>query len=744
MKKIFLLGVSALLTASGITAKQIDVKTAQQVAENFFNQGQTLRSTASGLQLVHTERAEGVLRSTQDVNNYYYAFNAGNNRGFIIVSAEDAITPVIAYSNEGSFDPSNLPDAFSYMLSVTSENIRSAIETGKGASGEVAEQWNSYKSGQVSSTLRSTASAVAPMLKTTWWQGEPYNNSLVLPNGIKAYTGCVPTAVAQIMKYHKWPIVTTPDPTNFPYTITYDWENMLNSYANGAGTTAQKNAVANLMLSLFIGMQADILQGNTIVQPTMAKAALVAYNSYDARMGFRIKDNVRHKEWVDLIKREIAKSRPVLYMATTPPTNDNPEPIGHAFVCDGYDSSGLIHINMGWEDTAFNVYYNIDSQDGIKVSASSGDRYYNTSQMIYTNIRPKSAGSDEVLDAGTHYMVLNGDMKISADVVNLGASFETNIAISGAGMDLFTGTLGVVLTDNAGNVKHVAAQQNVTNFVPFQSTIVRFPTCTTPSAYGTYVVRAAYKATGSANWTLVSNEDLVDRATITLAGNNFSAGNLVNLTSFSSVTTRAAQGASFVATNMSIYNSATTGEFRGYCAVALTDASDKVKYILTPNMAGTYTSIRAAGTLPFGGYETCSVPLNAVPGTYRLRLVYKTLGDSPNDLSDWKIVKNRNAFTVSYVNFTVTAATRSVIGEEAEDYGAKVQVYPNPITDILNVSSDVLIKEISLYDMSGKLVLKNVGMGSQQQVNVSSLPNGIYLLKVESLNGSTTHKINKK
>ncbi|GEM_PF-5959105 len=81
MKKIFLLGVGALLTASGIVAKQIDVKTAQQVAENFFNQGQTLRTATSSLQLAHTERAEGTLRSSQGTSNYYYAFNAGNNGG---------------------------------------------------------------------------------------------------------------------------------------------------------------------------------------------------------------------------------------------------------------------------------------------------------------------------------------------------------------------------------------------------------------------------------------------------------------------------------------------------------------------------------------------------------------------------------------------------------------------------------------------------------------------------------------
>ncbi|GEM_PF-5673944 len=637
-----------------------------------------------------------------------------------------------------------MPDAFRYMLSLTTENIKSTIETDQGASNEVADQWNSYKSGQISSTLRSTTSvksSVSPMLKTAWHQAAPYNDS-VAPYP----TGCVPTAAAQIMKYYGHPkVAKTPNSNIFPKDITYDWGNMLNSYTDAA-TTAQKQAAATLMYSLIVGMQAYPQGGNLVVLHPLAKVALVDYNGYDSRMGFRMKENMRHKEWVDLIKNEITKGRPVLYMATSSAGS-----IGHAFVCDGYDNAGLIHINMGWTISSYNVYYNIDSQNGVQVNRPDGTFNYDANQYIFTNIRPATL----VYDSSLPYMMLNSDIKISADVVNLGASFETNIAISNAGgwtieseFDLkpFNGTLGVVLTDDAGNVKHVAAQRNVTDFYPFTPMIERFPTCTAPRTYGTYKVRAAYKATGSTNWTLISNEDLVDYATITLASNNFSAGNLVNLTSFSLVTTKAAQGSSFVPTNMSIRNNASTGEFHGYCAVALTDMSDNVKYILTPNMAGTYTVIRAAATLPFGGYEDCYVPLNAVPGTYRLRLVYKTLGDSPNGLSDWKMVnKNPLVFTSPYVNFTVTAATtRAAIGEDMDSYDTKAQVYPNPVIDILNVSSDVLIKEITIYDMSGKLVLKTVGMGNQQQVDVSSLSNGVYLLKVESLNGTTTHKISKQ
>lgn len=255
--------------------------------------------------------------------------------GFAVISNDESSTAVLAWS-DNKFDEANLPDGLRWWLAATDEVLA-----------------NGPAYATAIDIDASLPAEVQPMLRTTWGQEVPYN--LQCP---KSYpTGCVATAMAQIMYYHKYPTHgegSVFDSSNLMFVdfgnTTYAYGDMLDSYAGMYSTTAA-NAVATLMYHCGVAVNmkygATASGAYTIDVPTAMRANFL----YNKNISYRVRDYHTNADWMKMVYTELAEGRPILYAAS-----DNNGTGGHAFVFDGYDASGYVHVNWGWDSTADGYY----------------------------------------------------------------------------------------------------------------------------------------------------------------------------------------------------------------------------------------------------------------------------------------------------------------------------------------------------------------------------------------------------
>lgn len=242
MKRVlFFLILLAMLPAVAM-AEHVESARAQQAAKTFFNNNGVNANKLTDL-------------SAESGFTNLYIYNA--DKGFVVMAADDRVQPVLGYSLTGSFDPDAMPDNVRAWLQGYSDEIQWTVENNTKATEEMAQQWSDLENG-----VRGTKATVVvePLLHTMWDQGEPYYN--LCPTATSggttyhAVTGCVATAMAQIMKYWNWPIKGygshnykpsgfTQQNVNFGNT-TYDWANMTDTY-DANSTEAEQTAVATLM-----------------------------------------------------------------------------------------------------------------------------------------------------------------------------------------------------------------------------------------------------------------------------------------------------------------------------------------------------------------------------------------------------------------------------------------------------------------------------------------------------------------
>lgn len=308
----------------------------------------------------------------------YYVFPNAISKGFTIVSGDDRLPEIVGYSSQGSYDENNLPEGFvSFMKAY--QNLYNKVNLGDAeALKNLAEikAWRNKKNASAAST-----SAVAPLLGNIEWdQTSPYNNMCPRYDSVHvAATGCVATAMAQVMAYYKYPKQLKADipgyvnrwngiPMEIP-TITreegiYDWDNMLPKYNKEANATQQqKDAVAKLMYHC--GAAVQMTYGPESAAAVSA-SKLAKYFGYDADLMMDLsRSSFTLDKWMQIIDTELAAGRPVLYGGQA---SDG----GHQFVCDGKDGEGLYHINWGWSGSQ-NGYFDLSLLNPEKGGTGSGN-----------------------------------------------------------------------------------------------------------------------------------------------------------------------------------------------------------------------------------------------------------------------------------------------------------------------------------------------------------------------------------
>ncbi|MBQ9646258.1 MAG: C10 family peptidase [Prevotella sp.] len=284
--------------------------------------------------------------------------------GFAVVTTDDVLPAVVGYSDK-TFDETAMADGFRWWLDAMSE----------AADYYVATQTPAH-------IVRPDASRVQPfvrpLLSTEWGQEEPYNNDCPLLPDDELYprhcvVGCVATATAQILNYHRWPAsghgtttlrVPYGSPTGTDYFFDFsqcqfDWANMRNTYTPGNYTEAEARAVSQL--SHAMGMMAIMQYGidfsgaisddaATGLQDYFGIATATLYSRSDV---FGMSEKYTEQQWSDMAFQALSNEGPVYYAGA-----DADDQGGHAFVLDGYNEEGLVHVNWGWHGR-FDGYYDI-------------------------------------------------------------------------------------------------------------------------------------------------------------------------------------------------------------------------------------------------------------------------------------------------------------------------------------------------------------------------------------------------
>lgn len=391
MKRRLLLLFVLFSMAFWSVAERIDVATARKIAENVAasNTG-GLRSASRELSLIYAAapgQEKNALRSTGAVDGAadYFVFNIGANKGFVIVSGDDRVRPVLGYSDEGNIDFDNLPDNLRAHLAYYQSQISWVENKAVDQSPEIASEWSRYLSG---ATLRSGEGVL--LSTANWSQRDPYNRECPYLTGFdgsghniegRALTGCVATAMGIIMKYHEYPakavnppvsnsyeVNGSPVTTTIDYSAGYDWNNMLNDYRSNF-TEEQGNAVATLLYHCGANVEMNYGISASGASTSRVAKALSDIFGYSPEIRFLPKEAYRWKEWKVMIREELDAGFPLIY------NGQNTKEEGHAFVCDGYDTNGLFHINWGWGGSS-NGYFQLsvldDDGDGIGYSEGQG------------------------------------------------------------------------------------------------------------------------------------------------------------------------------------------------------------------------------------------------------------------------------------------------------------------------------------------------------------------------------------
>lgn len=403
----------------------------------------------------------------------YYVFPNANSKGFTIVSGDDRLPEIVGYSSQGSYDENNLPEGFVSFMEAY-QNLYNKVNLDDAeALKNLAEikAWRNKKNASAAST-----SAVAPLLGNIEWdQTSPYNNMCPKYDSVHvAATGCVATAMAQVMAYYKYPKQLKADipgyvnrwngiPMEIP-TITqeegiYDWDNMLPKYNKEANATQQqKDAVAKLMYhcGAAVRMSYGPESGAAVSSSKLAK-----YFGYDADLMMDLsRSSFTLDKWMQIIDTELAAGRPVLYGGQS---SEN----GHQFICDGKDENGLYHINWGWSGNQ-NAYFDLSILNPEKGGTGSGSAAdgFNRYCTMTIGIAPDNGVVDaplaqipsiSVLYDADYVVITKGTRKSKSDKFE----FTQQVTFVNQVKQAFKGFLGLGILQKDGSYKLVSDKKYV-------------------------------------------------------------------------------------------------------------------------------------------------------------------------------------------------------------------------------------------------------------------------------------------
>jgi hypothetical protein len=487
--------IALLLFSTIITsfAKQIDSTTAKYVGMRFLqtNTNSKLIEDEQELNLEYVAKYKGTANSSV---NYFYIFNL-NDTGFVIVSADDIVIPILGYSTTCKFDATDIPDNAAKWLEGYLDQIRYAIENNLEPSDEIKTEWQELLNNNAIKYVKPRAGSVSPLIQTKWDQNPHYNALCPFDKiaNANAVTGCVATAMAQIMKYYNYPTKGSGFHSynhpkygtlsaNFGST-TYQWNSM------PIKVSSANSAVATLMYHCGVSVDMNYGVNGSYSYSSKVAPALKDYFGYSNSAELKERKNfTTDNQWINLLKQELDAGRPLYYGGA-----GSNGVGGHAFVCDGYNNSGYFNFNWGWGGTD-NGFFTVNA-----LNTSLGK--FNNFQSIVIGIEPPSG-------LKTYNMVLYSDVSINpGPIIYYGNSFtvETNILNNGT-TDFSGDYCAAIFDDNYIFIDFIETKtgNNLPSGYVYSTNLIFSASANLGRLPGTYYVGIFYKPTGG-NWTIVSD-----------------------------------------------------------------------------------------------------------------------------------------------------------------------------------------------------------------------------------------------
>lgn len=372
-------------------------------AISMMRTGAIRSASAAQLRLAYTQKSAASVSTV-------YVFDREGAPGFYVLAADDAVGNILlGYSHSGSFSADNMAPGMKWLLNAYSARVSCCAESA---------------SPVVSKAAPAGLQAVAPLLSTKWSQHEPYNDLCPTYGDGRAVTGCVATAMAQVMKKHRWPASGTGEffyvsngvevSSDFSSHV-YDWDNMLDiyydEYYQPEGTPAQREAVARLMFDCGVAARTSYSPYGSSANTINAATGMLNYFNYDKSMQYLMREWYTDDDWMRLMHSQISQGLPVIY------GGDSNEGYGHEFILDGYDGEGYFHFNWGWggwDDGYFSLAFDVPAGEDIE---------YVNSQEVLVNILPDKGSSyvplmaleGSLLTGATQYEAQFGDISFTTD-----------------------------------------------------------------------------------------------------------------------------------------------------------------------------------------------------------------------------------------------------------------------------------------------------------------------------------------
>lgn len=393
-----------------------------------------------------------------EIGDEVYVYNYSGNGGYLILSAESEAPQLLGYGMQGNYNEADAPEALKWWL------------------GEYARQISQQQPG-AKRISHLQAQAIEPLCKTKWSQGSPYNIQCPKFGTSTAPTGCMATAMAQVMKYHNYPPIGSGSAS---YSYSYDgesydnsadfsqshyqWDKMLNSYNSGQYTQEEANAVGLLMadLGVAIKMKYGKSASGGFTQPL--PYGMVEYFGYDKGITIGRRQAYTNEAWEQAIYNNIKEQMPVFYMGYG-------QGGGHAFVADGFDGKGYFHFNWGWSGLS-DGYFLLTALDPPALGTGGGTGGgFNDNQVVFLNVCP-----DKGTQAVTPSLFFGGAFETSATsytrsittkikITNSGVATQNNCA---ATLKKLMPGVKLVSKSDASNVQYVTAITSFTELQPAQ------------------------------------------------------------------------------------------------------------------------------------------------------------------------------------------------------------------------------------------------------------------------------------
>ena len=389
MKKVFyalfIFTVMAFY-ADSLRAAPVDTLAAKNIAKQYLS-----TMVGDGTRSNQQARVTYIGSAASDSERVcYYVINFEPS-GFVIVSADDRATPILAYSATDHFDAAVMPNGMRVLLNSLAEEIR-ALNPDDTATLAIQQKWQALANGTMTPRF---GNSVDPLIQTHWGQSSsdtwsfPYFNSLCLDplratynrfcpydNHFEApnrhvHAGCVAVALAQLIRYWEYPYVGKGSHTyeaNFSHkgygdygslnadfgSTYYNYELMPDQITiDSAGEKI--DAVAQLIYHCGVATNMMYSVHGSYTAGANMQTALTQYFRFPSGGERIFRANYDNDTWINLLKAELDAGRPILYEAldNTSSEKDN----GHGFICDGYNTDNFFHFNWGWNGDYDDTWY---------------------------------------------------------------------------------------------------------------------------------------------------------------------------------------------------------------------------------------------------------------------------------------------------------------------------------------------------------------------------------------------------